>query len=63
MIAKPLEIEVALLDYVSVGKTTVLNALFQDKYAGENGKAFSLPSINILHSESSFHPFLLQRCP
>ena len=34
IITKPLEIKVALLGYVSVGKSTILNALFQDKYAG-----------------------------
>jgi GTPase SAR1 family protein len=33
IISKILEIKVALLGYVSVGKSTVPNALFQDSYA------------------------------
>lgn len=32
MILQALEIKVALLGYISVGKTTILNALFPNKY-------------------------------
>jgi GTPase SAR1 family protein len=33
MISQTFEIKVALLGYVSVGKTTVLNALLKDKFS------------------------------
>ena len=33
MISQQFEIKVALIGYVSVGKTTVLNALFRDRYS------------------------------
>ena len=48
MVAQSSESKVALLDHISVGKTTVLNVLFQDKF-NEFSKKRPTAGINYVH--------------
>ena len=52
MIVQAFEIKVALLGYVRVGKTTVLNALFQDKFSEVSMRRMTA-GINLTHCAPS----------